>query len=391
MAVPIGEKGLIRTDSRITSDSTKTREYHLKDFYDAMNRMMSQSFGIEIETIQFEIKATNKKGEKLAGARITIKIPEKSDTIFYTDSKGKVSFNYNKSILMLDPVCIMEGGWDYKINTGVQAAGCDSMDGTVLQAKEVFLEDKKIISEDSLTIYYPEGSTDTASILLKYLKIQRALISQRLGLKPLVPWGIVLDKQEPPFYCTQENVWPHSLNERLNDEICPSIIHEWTEQSLVSSIPALQKERELRWVADGLAQIATYWWAKEHFSNEEWNNYKNRGITFMKLQLAKGIKKYDLKKWTFRYVKTEKELSKQKLVTPEEGLGYAIAPYFWLQVIEKSGEEVIPKFLNAAQKTENAKSEDFIKLLSQIIGLDIKKRLKVDVAEAINYFEGLQQ
>ncbi|MEW6686902.1 MAG: hypothetical protein AB1393_11970 [Candidatus Edwardsbacteria bacterium] len=377
------------------SDSIKVEKHHLKDDFDCLNKMVGKVFKMQINELRFDVKAKNKEGKPIEGVKITITVKDSTQVplVYFTGKDGSRSFVLNRSMLMMDPICTIEGGWKYELGADFTGVGeVDTIAKGMTQAFAVSIEDKGVInSQDSLRVYYPTQARAKADTILADLIKQKYLITRKFGLEPILPWGIVLCEESGLLSCSIKNIWPYSLKEKATDEISEFNIHEWTEQTLISAIPALRNDRATRWVADGLAQIALHWWTKEHLSKKEWGEFNSQGITFMKAQLDIGIKKYDLRKWVLKHYKAEEDFTEVKPISKEEKLGYYIVSYFWLKVIEKSSEEIIPKFVNEAQKMEKAKHNDLIKLLSKLACLDIKKMLKVDVAEAINYFEGLQQ
>ena len=215
------------------------------------------------------------------------------------------------------------------------------------------------------------------------LDIQYKIIKDMLHIEPK-RWGIVLSlKKQPihfyePLYFYNGN-WHHLFAYSLKTDSLSNILlinmHEWTEFSIVQYLKS--KDKNIHLLQDGLAELSLILFAenlnleeREKYSIQtELKNKLNKYFIYIKNLKEKGENniEFDLTKW--------KLASANKVYSNKDMLGYPLSLYFWLSIREEYGLQIISEFFTKAKKIENAQQEDYIKILSQINGKDIKPQL----------------
>lgn len=215
------------------------------------------------------------------------------------------------------------------------------------------------------------------------LDMQYKIIKEMLNAEP-IKWGLILSLKEQPIHFYEPRYyynknWHHLHAFSLLSESLSNILltnsHEWTESSITHYLKS--KDQNIRWIQDGLAELSLILFAeklslkeRERFSiQNEIKNKLNIYFTYLKKISDNGKNNidFDLTKW--------KLASKEKVYSEKDKLGYSLSLYFWLSIKKEYGLEKISDFFTNAIIIKNGQREDYIKLLSQICGKDIRPLL----------------
>jgi|GEM_PF-258621 len=221
-------------------------------------------------------------------------------------------------------------------------------------------EDLLMMKQDMVKVLYPEGSETEASEILAALKEGQKIIDSitKMDLEPLKI--IMTDKPE----AFQIGGWGSSFEPEMGSkyQVWP---HEWVEGSLSHFYGIYKADPKNRWIGDGLAN---------YLSLIICNEFYPLGSNFLRFYVAPADsnKVFDLRTWD---TGSPKDFMSRKTIGIS---GYAIAPFFWAKVVEKSGTpQIIAEFLSEYKKQKDKSQRAAIELLSRLSGLDIDKEMVV--------------
>lgn len=301
-----------------------------------------------------------------------------------TDNSGILRIRLSNDVLNEDSYIISENP-DYNFNFSFNASGDRENNRKV---NVIMLDSLNFIPTAKNTlIFLPDTSNIDQYMKLSDIKflldIQYKIIKDMLHVEPK-RWGIALSlKEEPihfyePLYFYNGN-WHHLFAYSLKTDSLSNILltnmHEWTELSIVPHLKS--KDQNIRWLQDGIAELSLILFAEnltleereKYYIQTELKNKLNKYFIYIKNLEEKGGNNidFDLTKW--------KLASANKVYSNKDMLGYPLSLYFWLSIREEYGLQTVSEFFTKAKKIENARQEDYIKILSKITGKDIKPQL----------------
>ncbi|MCK4334817.1 SUMF1/EgtB/PvdO family nonheme iron enzyme [candidate division WOR-3 bacterium] len=208
-------------------------------------------------------------------------------------------------------------------------------------------------------VLYPKGQEAKAKEMLDALKESERIIDSitRMDLEPLK----IIMTDRPTNYTI--GGWVSSLEPDMGSKylVWP---HEWVEGSL-SHFYDIYTDPTNRWIGDGLAN---------YLSLIICNEFYPLGSNFLRFYVtpANSNKVFDLRTWN---TGSPKDFMSRKTIGIS---GYAIAPFFWAKVVEKSqNPQIIAMFLSEYKKQEDKSQRAAIQLLSRLSGLDIDKEMVI--------------
>lgn len=208
-------------------------------------------------------------------------------------------------------------------------------------------------------VLYPEGQEAKAKEILNALKESERIIESitKMDLEPLK----IIMTDKPTNYTI--GGWASSFEPGMGDkyQVWP---HEWVEGSL-SHFYDIYTDPTNRWIGDGLAN---------YLSLVICNEFYPLGSNFLRFYVtsANSNKVFDLRTWD---TGSPKDFMSRKTIGIS---GYAIAPYFWAKVVEKSqNPQIIAMFLSEYKKQEDKSQRAAIQLLSRLSGLDINEEMVI--------------
>ncbi|TKJ43962.1 hypothetical protein CEE36_02255 [candidate division TA06 bacterium B3_TA06] len=256
------------------------------------------------------------------------------------------------------------------------------VDWLISQGKEVGFETGvglPELADDGIRVLYPEGREEEAHKMMATLKEEKKII-QSITKMRLMPRKIILtDKPEIAVFVGGGGL-PLASGSFMNILIYEALPHEWVEGSLSKNYQ-IYEDSTNRWIGDGLANYIAFEICKRFYLPALRDLYR--------LSHEDSGKVYDLRSWLRagvekRASKEGRELPKGTGTTYVGWKGYALAPYFWAKVIDKSGDSlIIAKFLEEFRKAEDKRSQNAIAILERLSGLDINKELVITGKEYI--------
>lgn len=302
---------------------------------------------------------------------------ENGEVLFWIPSEKiskrvKCSAHPNRSIEALSLVFISQ-------QTGLQIAFGREVG---FETGEGLLE----LKDNGIRVLYPEKQEEQALEIIAVLKEEKEIIELATKMK-LHPLKIILVDKGDLGFCVGGYGMPLQQGDSYkNQEKYKVFPHEWVEVSLDINY-GIYEDSTNRWIGDGLAnyvalEVCDRFYTR-HLNQVAIGSYKYR----------ESSQVYDLRSWLI--VDAERRTFEEGRELPKgEGTiyvlwdGYDLAPYFWAEVVDKSGDSlVIAKFLEEYRKAEDKSQKNAIRILSRLSGLDIEEELIItsqDYAENIN-------
>ena len=257
------------------------------------------------------------------------------------------------------------------INPGGEEIGVQvEVDSSSSVKKEVNLSEMAVLETNSAPTYYEEGMDDLAKKTHKTqvdgLEITRSILGEEILFKI----GYLIMKDSLSNLSINEIVIPVTadMNSEEEEEIVSIIInwvyfHEATELHLLLGKGIL--DPKTRWFRDGLADFVAHNVAKELSPEVD------------SVMMAERTEAYEEIKGDAQLLKWIGTGSEKKRFGIEGGSGqYAAAMFFFIELTEKYGNDVIPELLEVLKTKKKIKSRTIIKELSRMTGANIKKMLK---------------
>lgn len=236
--------------------------------------------------------------------------------------------------------------------------------------KEIVLEELEVVETNGAATYYEDGLDEMAKEVHQVQTEGLQITEEILKEEPLFKLGYLLLKDSLTNMSIDEAVIPIPAAAESEEEKDLVLMmtnwvyfHEVTELHLVLGKGIL--DPNTRWFRDGLADYVAHTVAKQ--LNPEADSL----VMATRVESYEPIKgKADLLNW----IGTGSE-KKQKGF--EGGSGhYAAAMFFFIDLTEKYGEEVIPNLLERLLDHKKITSKVLIKELSEITKADIKEMIE---------------
>lgn len=327
-------------------------------------------------------------------------LTSEAETLMIDAPEGKLRLGMNRNFLerytcSVDSpyFLLIPPPWIFTTETGKRRI--DIEDPESVPVKRIYIDDKyNILSSPPVEVYYLE---DKAEVLAK--ELLGTLVKAEKRIRGFIDktgeaeWGGVLIPSPPELVSItvippkgKRGIFPIIYEEvegtgelKLEPREIWSLIHKRTEASIAGfylDVP------EMRWIGDGIAEYVAYKISGELAPGDR--TYKLSGYPWsIKKLLEEGKKRYNLpKEFIARVYKvlpgeeleelmeSARERRRKKLHV--EVAGYPISFYIWYKVTEKAGDGVIKEFLQKMKKIEEPSNEEYMDLLSELTGMDIK-------------------
>lgn len=318
-------------------------------------------------------------------------ISEKDTSIVVSDSSARLYFK-------LKPEYFKQNTYLKSVDPGHFVFFTFNASGyrdTVATPSIVKLKDYHPIYDNGVVVFSSNKRNQLARDYLYFLKKQYNSLKNLFGFSPM-NWGLVLAEEKNPIHFfeplylhndTLYSIFAYSISSDSLSHILLVNIHEWCETILKEKLNTT--DPYIRWFRDGIPEFSRYQFLKELSLSErkKFGFQKEAKQELLKyyhfLQSRFSSKKeipFDLTKWPLASI--------NRVYKKEDMLGYPLSLYFWIKIQEKYGTELITQFIQRAIQTKQAKHEDYIQLLSELTGENIKEKLRnfqtADILSTIN-------